>query len=108
MRRFLLFLMPLAIASCSQGPMTNIALNRTAIASSNYDFYLNAPGGLCGNDDCGQMSAWYIFSALGYYPVNPVGGEFVPGEAQVRCHTNLSLDYDYTAKGLRGSSNRHK
>ena len=46
--------------------------------------YRNEPGGLCGNDDCGQMSAWYIFSALGYYPVNPVSGEFVPGEPQVR------------------------
>ena len=47
-------------------------------------FYKCEPGGLCGNDDCGQMSAWYIFSALGYYPVNPVEGQFVPGEAQVR------------------------
>ena len=45
--------------------------------------YLNTPGGLCGNDDCGQMSAWYIFSALGFYPVNPVSGQYVPGEAQV-------------------------
>ncbi|MBR5043109.1 MAG: GH92 family glycosyl hydrolase [Bacteroidales bacterium] len=53
------------------------------------DFYRCEPGGLCGNDDCGQMSAWYIFSALGYYPVNPVGGEFVPGEAQVRCLRKL-------------------
>ena len=33
--------------------------------------YTNAPDGLCGNEDCGQMSAWYIFSALGFYPVNP-------------------------------------
>ena len=48
------------------------------------EFYKCEPGGLCGNDDCGQMSAWYIFSALGYYPVNPVGGEFVKGEAQVK------------------------
>jgi putative alpha-1,2-mannosidase len=48
------------------------------------DCYLNSPGGLCGNDDCGQMSAWYIYSALGYYPVNPVSGEYVPGEPQVR------------------------
>jgi len=47
-------------------------------------FYLNEPGGLCGNDDCGQMSAWYIYSALGYYPVNPVSGELVPGERQVK------------------------
>jgi predicted alpha-1,2-mannosidase len=33
--------------------------------------YKNTPDGLCGNEDCGQMSAWYIFSALGFYPVNP-------------------------------------
>lgn len=32
--------------------------------------------GLCGNDDCGQMSAWYIFSALGFYPVNPANGKY--------------------------------
>ena len=33
--------------------------------------YTTTPDGLCGNEDCGQMSAWYIFSALGFYPVNP-------------------------------------
>jgi len=33
--------------------------------------YSNSPEGLCGNEDCGQMSAWYVFSALGFYPVNP-------------------------------------
>jgi predicted alpha-1,2-mannosidase len=33
--------------------------------------YTSAPDGLCGNEDCGQMSAWYIFSTLGFYPVNP-------------------------------------
>ncbi len=33
--------------------------------------YHNAPDGLSGNDDCGQMSAWYIFSAMGFYPVTP-------------------------------------
>lgn len=31
------------------------------------------------NEDCGQMSAWYLFSALGFYPVNPVSGEYVIG-----------------------------
>ncbi len=56
------------------------------------EFYRCEPGGLCGNDDCGQMSAWYIFSALGYYPVNPVGGEFVKGEAQVRCLRDLTWE----------------
>ncbi|GHU68597.1 alpha-1 2-mannosidase [Bacteroidia bacterium] len=46
-------------------------------------FYLPKPGGLCGNDDCGQMSAWYIFSSLGFYPVNPVLGEYVLGAPQL-------------------------
>ncbi|HEX2982798.1 MAG TPA: glycoside hydrolase family 92 protein, partial [Ignavibacteriales bacterium] len=35
--------------------------------------------GLCGNEDCGQMSAWYVFSALGFYPVNPADGVYVIG-----------------------------
>ena len=46
-------------------------------------FYLPKRDGLCGNDDCGQMSAWYIFSALGFYPVDPVSGEYVIGAPQV-------------------------
>lgn len=46
-------------------------------------FYLNRPDGLCGNDDCGQMSAWYLFSAMGFYPVNPASGEYVLGAPQV-------------------------
>lgn len=41
--------------------------------------YGSAPDGLCGNEDCGQMSAWYVFSALGFYPVNPVEGNYVFG-----------------------------
>jgi len=36
--------------------------------------YKNTPNGHCGNEDCGQMSAWYIFSSLGFYPVNPAQG----------------------------------
>jgi predicted alpha-1,2-mannosidase len=46
-------------------------------------FYLPTPDGLCGNDDCGQMSAWYLFSAMGFYPFNPCGGEYVLGAPQV-------------------------
>ncbi len=42
-------------------------------------FYKNHPKGLCGNDDCGQTSAWYIWSSLGFYPVNPANGEYVIG-----------------------------
>ncbi|KAG5341393.1 hypothetical protein C0989_010922 [Termitomyces sp. Mn162] len=46
------------------------------IAQMNYN---NTPNGLSGNEDCGQMSAWYIFSAMGFYPVNPVSGEYIVG-----------------------------
>jgi predicted alpha-1,2-mannosidase len=46
-------------------------------------FYMPKADGLCGNDDCGQMSAWYIFSALGFYPFNPCGGEYVIGAPQI-------------------------
>lgn len=42
-------------------------------------FYSNQPNGLCGNDDCGQMSAWYVLSSMGFYPVNPASGEYVLG-----------------------------
>ena len=45
-------------------------------------FYQPKPDGLCGNDDCGQMSAWYIFSAMGFYPVDSVSGEYVIGAPQ--------------------------
>lgn len=41
--------------------------------------YKNAPDGLAGDDDCGQMSAWYIFAALGFYPVNPASSIYMTG-----------------------------
>lgn len=41
--------------------------------------YTDQPDGLCGNEDCGQMSAWYVFSSLGFYPVNPANGAYVFG-----------------------------
>ncbi|MEW6194332.1 MAG: GH92 family glycosyl hydrolase [Bacteroidota bacterium] len=44
----------------------------TSQYNHNYD-------GLCGNEDCGQMSAWYVFSALGFYPVNPADQNYVIG-----------------------------
>ncbi|KAJ5698858.1 hypothetical protein N7462_000863 [Penicillium macrosclerotiorum] len=46
------------------------------IAWSNYNA---TSGGLSGNEDLGQMSAWYIFSAMGFYPVNPASDEYVVG-----------------------------
>jgi predicted alpha-1,2-mannosidase len=44
--------------------------------------YRNSRDGLCGNEDCGQMSAWYIFSSIGFYPVNPVDGKYYFGSPQ--------------------------
>ena len=38
--------------------------------------YTNKPAGLCGNEDCGQMSAWYVFASLGFYPVDPLSGRY--------------------------------
>jgi predicted alpha-1,2-mannosidase len=49
--------------------------------------YAPTPDGLCGNDDCGQMSAWYVFSALGFYPVCPGSSEYALGSPLVRSAT---------------------
>ncbi len=45
--------------------------------------YKNTIDGLCGNDDCGQMSAWYIFSAMGFYPVCPGADQYIFGAPYV-------------------------
>lgn len=55
--------------------------------------YENKPDGLCGNDDCGQMSAWYLFNAMGLYPFNPVSGNFLLGAPQFE-QIELSLPHD--------------
>lgn len=49
------------------------------VAQVLHDLYQNAPGGICGNEDCGQMSAWYVFSAMGFYPVDPVNSKYEIG-----------------------------
>src|ERR1043166_3189110 len=46
--------------------------------------YHPTPDGLGGNDDCGQMSAWYIFSALGFYPVAPASGQYALGSPVIK------------------------
>lgn len=43
------------------------------------ELYTDQPDGLCGNEDCGQMSAWYVMSAMGFYPVTPGCGYYVIG-----------------------------
>ncbi len=51
------------------------------------DFYADTPAGITGNDDCGQMSAWYVLTTLGFYPVQPASGGYVLGAPQVRAAT---------------------
>ena len=51
----------------------------------------DTPAGQCGNVDCGQMAAWYIFSALGFYPVNPASGVYAIGSPAVN-KAVISLD----------------
>jgi len=68
-------------------------------------FYLPKPDGLCGNDDCGQMSAWYVFSAMGFYPFNPCGGDYVLGAPQVprarlRMGNGKAKDFTIVAKNF--------
>ncbi|SER82165.1 GH92 family glycosyl hydrolase [Pedobacter rhizosphaerae] len=43
------------------------------------EFYTSKPDGICGNEDVGQMSAWYVYTAMGFYPVNPANGTYVFG-----------------------------
>ena len=70
--------------------------------------YKDGPDGLSGNDDCGQMSAWYIFSTLGFYPVKPCGGEYVIGAPQLPEMTiHLSDGKDFTIRA-RGLSETHR
>ena len=71
-------------------------------------FYRPLPDGLCGNDDCGQMSAWYLFSAMGFYPVDPAGGEYVLGAPQIPSITlKLPDGKTFTSRAL-GLSPIHK
>ncbi|MEZ4855519.1 MAG: GH92 family glycosyl hydrolase [Gelidibacter sp.] len=43
------------------------------------ELYKNTPDGISGNEDCGQMSAWYVFSSLGFYPVTPASNQYIIG-----------------------------
>ncbi len=61
------------------------------VAKVLHELYLNAPNGICGNDDCGQMSAWFVFSSMGFYPVDPVCGKYEIGTplfSEVKMHLN--------------------
>jgi predicted alpha-1,2-mannosidase len=61
--------------------------------------YGSGPGSLCGNDDCGQMSAWYLFTCLGFYPVCPASDYYVIGAPQIpQAAMHLSNGKTFTMK----------
>jgi predicted alpha-1,2-mannosidase len=69
------------------------------------NFHDNTPNGMIGNDDCGQMSAWYIMSSLGFYPVNPANSEFVLGIPQFKKATlHLKNKKTFTINAINFSS----
>jgi predicted alpha-1,2-mannosidase len=75
------------------------------------ELYRNTPDGLCGNEDCGQMSAWYVMSAMGFYPVNPCGGEYELGAPlfpEVRLHLAngkvFTITCHFSGKALNNTS----
>ena len=49
------------------------------VAQVLHELYRNTPDGLCGNEDCGQMSAWFVFSSMGFYPIDPISGIYEIG-----------------------------
>lgn len=69
------------------------------------DFYSSKPDGLCGNEDVGQMSAWYIFTAMGFYPVNPANGAYVFGTPLINGATiSLAGNKKFNIKTVNNSA----
>jgi len=69
-----------------------------------YSLYFNDPDGLSGNEDCGQMSAWYIFSSLGFYPVFTASGEYVLGSPLFdKATINLENGKQFTVETVNNS-----
>ncbi|TQM83134.1 putative alpha-1,2-mannosidase [Saccharothrix saharensis] len=74
----------------------------SAVVRAAQTLFVDAPNGVTGNDDLGQMSAWYVFSALGLYPVMPGTGDFVlnaPRFARAVVHLEGGRDLTITAAG---------
>lgn len=69
--------------------------------------YDTTPKGICGNEDTGQMSAWYVFSALGFYPMDPVSGQYelgTPSFEKATIHLPSGKDFTVRAEGLTGQN----
>lgn len=66
------------------------------------EMYNNTSSGYAGNDDCGEMSAWYIFSAMGFYPVNPASGMYSIGTPLFdKCTVHLPSGKDFVISASR-------
>jgi predicted alpha-1,2-mannosidase len=75
--------------------------------------YRNTRDGITGNDDCGQMSAWYIFTALGFYPVAPASGSYALGRPffpKMTVHLRFPSEHSFTvlARNLTPENNHVK
>lgn len=76
----------------------------SVIRSVTDSLYTSKPDGLCGNEDLGQMSSWYVFSAMGFYPVNPANGNYVFGSPLVdRALIRLPLNKTFEVKAVNNS-----
>jgi predicted alpha-1,2-mannosidase len=65
--------------------------------------YTEKPDGLCGNEDCGQMSAWYVLSSIGFYPVCPGDNKYVIGSPlfeKATIHIDKNKDFTVIAKNI--------
>ncbi|TWT42903.1 GH92 family glycosyl hydrolase [Botrimarina hoheduenensis] len=69
-------------------------------------FYTDAPDGIVGNEDCGQMSAWFVLSALGFYPIDPCSLEYelgIPAYEQVTIHLPSGKQMRIEAPGVHAN-----
>lgn len=77
------------------------------------ELYSNSPDGISGNEDCGQMSAWYVFSALGFYPVTPGNNQYIIGtplfeKATIQLNSNNLPNNNHFTIVANGVSESHK
>lgn len=69
------------------------------------EMYNTSSSGYAGNDDCGEMSSWYVFSAMGFYPVNPASGEYAIGSPALdRAVLHLDNGKTFTIEARRKSA----
>ncbi len=69
------------------------------------NFYKNAPDGLIGNEDCGQMSAWYVLSSMGIYAVTPGNGEWsktIPYFDKIKVNLENNKSISIAKEGMKG------